>query len=158
MKDELNKAIDLIMERGRINLIAQGHDLTGNLIKSFEKKVTEDFAEFYGEHYGLAQETGVKPGQIKISRAYIERLTEWVRIRGIEQGIKARGVAFAIANRHILTGMHTRNKISRPELQGWLSDAAKEVEPELDLLIEKGAEKQLVLLLDKLWDENKRNI
>lgn len=158
MKAELQKAIDLIIDKGKQMLIAQGHDVTHELLNSLTAKVTEGAGELWGEEYGLAQETGVQAGKIKPSRAYIAAVTEWVKNKGIEQGIKARGVAFAIGKTHFLKGMHTKGGQFAPEKQGWLSDTVISLETDIDTLIEKGAEKDITFVIDKMWDEALRNI
>jgi len=163
MKDEVEKAINLIMFHAKQILAAQGHNDTGDLINKMRVNATEAAGELYGLHYGLAQETGIKKENIKAGTAYIDAIMAWIRRKGFESDIKkVKGMAFAIATSHKKHGMHTSggkgNSRFDQTKQGFLTEAIKITQKDVDLLISEGAKKQINLEVMKMWDEAKRNL
>ena len=163
MKDEVEKAINLILVQAERILIAQGHKDTGNLISSLKVKATDAAGELWGLDYGLAQETGIKKENIKAGTAYIDAIMAWIRRKGFESDIKkVKGMAFAIATSHKKHGMHTSggkgNSRFDQSKQGFLTEAIKITQKDVDLLISEGAKKQINLEVMKMWDEAKRNL
>ena len=164
MKDEVEKAINLILVQAERILIAQGHKDTGNLINSLKVKATEAAGELWGLDYGLAQETGIKKENIPFGKGggtslYIDAIMAWIRRRGFENDIKkVKGMAFAIAKTHKEVGMHSKGGKFAPQQQGFLTEAIKITQKDVDLLISEGAKKQINLEVMKMWDEAKRNL
>lgn len=159
MKDEVEKAINLILVQAARILVAQGHKDTGNLINSLKVKATEAAGELWGLDYGLAQETGIKKENIKAGTAYIDAIMAWIRRKGFESDIKkVKGMAFAIAKTHKEVGMHSKGGKFAPQQQGFLTEAIKITQKDVDLLISEGAKKQINLEVMKMWDEAKRNL
>lgn len=157
LSDELKQAIEAIMEEGRRQLLQRGHNASGNLINTMEAKITQSVGELWGEHYGLAQETGVK--KVITSRAYIDAIIEWLRVKGIESDIsKAKGIAFNIGKAHRMVGIHSKNSTLDQSKQNWLSDAIDNTQTKVHELIDNGAKKQIEKLIDTMWDEAQRNI
>lgn len=168
MKDEVEKAINLILVQAARVLVAQGHKDTGNLINSLKVKATEAAGELWGLDYGLAQETGIKKENIPFGKGggtslYIDAIMAWIRRKGFESDIKkVKGMAFAIATSHKKHGMHTSggkgNSRFDQTKQGFLTEAIKITQKDVDLLISEGAKKQINLEVMKMWDEAKRNL
>lgn len=168
MKDDVEKAINLIMFHAKQILAAQGHNDTGDLINKMRVNATEAAGELYGLHYGLAQETGIKKENIPFGKGggtsmYIDGIMAWIKRKGFESDIKkVRGMAFAIATSHKKHGMHTSggkgNSHFDQSKQGFLTEAIKITQKDVDLLISEGAKKQINLEVMKMWDEAKRNL
>lgn len=159
MKDEVEKAINLIMFHAKQILAAQGHKDTGDLINKMRVNATEAAGELWGLDYGLAQETGIKKENIKAGTAYIDAIMAWIRRKGFESDIKkVKGMAFAIAKTHKEVGMHSKGGKFAPQQQGFLTEAIKITQKDVDLLISEGAKKQINLEVMKMWDEAKRNL
>ena len=170
--DNLKKAMEVIKAKGVEILKQQGHENTGKLINDMEIRLTEASVSLYGWDYGLAQETGIKAenhpfkGGTGGVSAYIENLTTWIQNKGIESDIiKAKGIAFAIGKSQsgkgtnsAGTGMHSRNGAFDVSKQGWLSTSIEVTQTEADTLISEGAEKKIRFMVDRIWDEAKRNL
>ncbi len=105
----------------RRELDAQGHTLTGALEQSLEASVISTVwtavIQISGNAYGAPLNTGVPAERIPYSgrtgrggrSAYIQGLVANVERRMNLRGREAVGVAFAIANRHRVEGMPTRD-------------------------------------------------
>lgn len=170
--DNLKKAMEVIKAKGVEILKRQGHENTGKLINDMEIRLNEASVGLYGWDYGLAQETGIKAenhpfkGGTGGVSAYIENLTTWIQNKGIESDIiKAKGIAFAIGKSQSGkgmggggTGMHSKGGVFDSSKQGWLSTAVEVTQTEVDTLISEGAEKKIRYMVDKIWDEAKRNL
>lgn len=153
------QAVQVIIDHGKQILDSQGHIASGALKESFEGIIKKDAFEFWGNHYGLAQETGIRPENVKAGRLYIEAITEWVKNKGFESDAKkARGIAFAIGKVHSAKGMHTVNSVFAPQKQGWLSTTIKDTEQRVDELIFEGIGKDIEKVIDLAIDEAKRNL
>ncbi len=120
---ELNAALNELGEHLvgalREELIAQGHKLTGSLVNSIEHTV-EQFRKQLSLsisylRYGAIVNNGVRPARVPFgggstgaqTSKYIQALIRWVQLRNIAQGIRAKGVAFAIARKHKQEGIPT---------------------------------------------------
>lgn len=174
--DNLKKAMEVIKAKGVEILKRQGHENTGKLINDMEIRLTEASVSLYGWDYGLAQETGIKKENHPFHGGsgvgdYIENLTTWIQNKGIESDIiKAKGIAFAIGKRQSgkgllnggATGMHSSGGKGRSAFdiskQGWLSTSIEVTQTEVDTLISEGAEKKIRIMVDRIWDEAKRNL
>ena len=95
----------------------QGHRDTGKLIDSIEYEILTDTDTikivFTYLYYGDIVETGVKPANIPFGGStgaktskYIEALKNWAKRKGFKKPLSA---AFAIANKHKMEGMPTKN-------------------------------------------------
>lgn len=176
IEQALEQALELIKIEGTARLLAQGHDASGNGIKSLRLMVDSVGKNYkgylFGEHYLLAQETGIKGQNYVISKQLIENLTEWLKKKNfsknfIEKGGRVlsatnpktyRKIAFAIAKTHKLKGMHTRDGNFASQYQGWLSSTLDENQTKIRDLILKGAKNEFEILINTMIQETNRNI
>jgi hypothetical protein len=108
-----------LVEELQKELIQQGHKLTGKLVNSIEHAVTNFRRQLSLEisylRYGAIVNDGVRASRVPFggkgtgakTSKYIQALIRWVELRNIAQGIKAQGVAFAIARKHKKEGIPT---------------------------------------------------
>ncbi len=127
-----------------LNFKIQGHVMTGDLIDTINYKIQEtDIGgriDFYLNDYGMYQNYGVTPSQIKnpFARPRIEGLQRFAKIKlGISNDKEALSVAFAIAKKHSVEGMPTKNSRSQGKKTGAINDAIKDTEKEVAEMIEK---------------------
>lgn len=107
----------------KINLqkefIAQGHNLSGNLVKSIEYKIQATASsakiDFLMNDYGMILNFGVEPERIpytpnsgKKQSKYIDALKKYVTKRMGKSGKEAERIAFAIAKKQKKEGMPTK--------------------------------------------------
>lgn len=107
------------VETIRDQIAAQGHRLTGRLSASVEyqvKMVPDGLViQFLLNEYGVPLNTGViasripfgRPTGAKVSK-YIQGLIRFAKLRFRVTEKEAKGIAFAIAHKHIKEGMPTR--------------------------------------------------
>lgn len=156
-------ATKIINDRARFLLESKGHIHTGALERSIEERFTETLdgyvAETWGEEYGLAQETGIRPGNVKAGRLYLEAIAEWALSKGMVKDIaRPMGIAFAIATTHKRVGMHSKGGSLDKTKQGWISEAIEQTTFEVDREIEAQGFALVDLWVEKMIDETKRNI
>lgn len=173
MKDEIilnaiEQCVEIIKIEGIARLRAQGHEMTGRGIKSFQTKVEKLGIEFsgigFGEQYLMAQETGIKKQNYRISPQLILNLTEWVKDRGIKGFMKngnpytneeiAGRIAF---NAKYITGMHSLNGHTEPSKQGWLSDTINDNKTKINTIIDGAGYKYFDSMISTLIEEHNRN-
>jgi hypothetical protein len=119
---DLAKTIaELVQSRLRAEIVAQGHKLTGNLIRSVSYEIQRTGGDitivFEMEDYGNILDKGVPASRIpygtytgaKVSK-YIQGLKRYARLRFRVSDKEALRIAFAIANKHKYggNGMPTR--------------------------------------------------
>jgi hypothetical protein len=113
------KVGELLVDEIRDQILEQGHYMTGSLSKSVshEQEITPDgvIIRFLLNDYGVPVNTGVVSSRIpygtytgaKVSK-YIQGLIRFAKIRFRVTEKQAKGIAFAIANKHKKEGMPTR--------------------------------------------------
>lgn len=172
IQDGLTEVLEIIKKEGIARLLAQGHDATGQGINTLSIEIDTIGNGFrgslLGQQYLLAQDTGIKLSNYKISSQLISNLMEWIRLKGIytRMGAKAgkpmslngrRSLAFAIAKTHSIKGMHTTGGSSDPSKQGWLSKTIDENELRIRTIIEEAGFKYFDEMIKRIVDENLRN-
>lgn len=109
----LNKKIsDFVIIQLALELSRQGHNLTGELIKSFETKIREQgdtiTIDFLMLQYGRSLNDGIKPSRIPFTPVppyrggtskYIEGLIRFAELKFNVDKKEATSIAFAIANK-----------------------------------------------------------
>lgn len=106
---DYKKIAKLIISSLQKELIAQGHQATGNLVNSFEERVIElpdsMVLEILMDDYGTYVNSGRKSGGKKVP---INVLIEWIERRGIASGDKeVKNAAFAIQQKIYQEGTPT---------------------------------------------------
>lgn len=157
MKDfeELLNSIGEVVKKAIIlNFKIQGHVMTGDLIDTINYKIQQtDIGgriDFYLNDYGMYQNFGVTPSQIKkpFARPRIEGLQRFAKIKlGISNDKEALRVAFAIAKKQSVEGMPTKNSRSQGKKTGAINDAIKDSEKEVEKMIEIGMEDMITTLI-----------
>lgn len=115
---------NFVISQLSLELSRQGHNLTGDLIKSFETKVIEKTdsisIEFLMNRYGLSLEYGIKPSRIPYTppppyrggrSKYIEGLIKFALLKFTGDKRIAKNIAFAIAAKHKKFGYPLTGKI-----------------------------------------------
>lgn len=164
IEEALHKACQLIIARGVVNLKAQGHIASGDLINSLSEKVYSDVNSYIGEisglHYGLAQDTGVRPSSFGKGGAggIIQGLIEWLNNKSFAAGIvKKKGAAIAIYKNMLNVGIHSRNNRFAPQYQKWLTYAIEDTQGEVDRIIGDAMDLSMTKYFDNAIDETLRN-
>lgn len=105
MLNELKLIAEFLVDKLRAELIAQGHNLTGNLINSIRHETTSEYIRIYGVDYSAAMENGVPQG----TYVPVGALIRWVELRGIASGSnEIKSVAFAIRQKIYQEGSPTK--------------------------------------------------
>ena len=105
MLNELTLIAEFIIDKMREELIAQGHNLTGNLINSLRYEVSNEYIKIYGVNYSAAMEKGIPAG----TWVPVGALIKWVELRGIVSGsTEIKNVAFAIRHKIYQEGSPTK--------------------------------------------------
>lgn len=109
---------ELLVDEIRDEILKQGHNMTGALSKSVEYEVRDVpegvVIQFLLNSYGVPVNTGIPAPRIpygtntgaKVSK-YIQGLIRFAKIRFRVTEKEAKGIAFAIARKHIKEGMPT---------------------------------------------------
>ena len=108
---------------------AQGHNLTGSAIKQMETMVQFQINTLIIEglipDYMAINNEGVKsdripyyPGSGRKTSKYIDGLIDYVKRRMGKSDKEAKGIAFAIASKHKLEGMPTKNSVIKHSKTG----------------------------------------
>lgn len=150
-----------------VELMGQGHKLTGTLIQSLEAKV--DTASgltiaFLMERYGIVLNDGVKASRIPYSgrrpetgrsgrtSKYIQGLIEYVKRRKGLSGKEAKSMAFAIAAKHKKEGMPTKGSFkyaSNGRRLGWIDYTITEESDAITAIIARYIEIEITTILEK---------
>lgn len=122
--DELSKVLSIfIFAQLEDELIRQGHNLTGSLVKSFSIQVEEQddqvVIKFLMNDYGLSLEYGIKTNKIPYTPGggrggtskYIQGLIRFAKINFKADKRRAKQIAFAIANKQKRDGYPLTKKI-----------------------------------------------
>lgn len=132
-----------------LELSAQGHNMTGNLIASLESKIKTTaeglVIEMFSAEYGEVLNTGIpaervpyRQGSGAKSSAFIAGLTRFAERRMGLRGKDATRVAFAIARKMKREGMPTRNSYAfsrNGRRTRWVDAVLEENEPQLGAII-----------------------
>lgn len=158
--------VDVVAPEIEKTFRAQGHNLTGKLIRSIEVQVNQTgggvFLVTTGnvlyEEYGRFVETGVKSNRIPYGRKtgkkvskYIQGLIGYFEKRGLS-GREAKSAAFATAKVHAREGMPTkasRRFSSTGERTGFTLRASEASEPRFIQLFENKAESVIALRIEQ---------
>ena len=150
----LNSIGEVVKKAVIYNFKLQDHVMTGDLIDTINYKIqTTDIGgrvDFYLNDYGMYQNYGVTPSQIKkpFAKPRIEGLQRFAKIKlGISDEKEALRVAFAIAKKHSIEGMPTNNSKSMGKKTGAINDALKDTEKEVAELIEKAMTEVITTLI-----------
>ena len=150
----LNSIGEVVKKAVIYNFKLQDHVMTGDLIDTINYKIqTTDIGgrvDFYLNDYGMYQNYGVTPSQIKkpFARPRIEGLQRFAKLKlGISDEKEALRVAFAIATKHKEEGMPTNNSKSMGKKTGAINDALKDTEKEVAELIEKAMTEVITTLI-----------
>ena len=153
--DTLLNSIGEVVKKAVIyNFKLRDHVMTGDLIDTINYKIqTTDIGgrvDFYLNDYGMYQNYGVTPSQIKkpFARPRIEGLQRFAKLKlGISDEKEALRVAFAIARKHKLEGMPTNGSQAMGKKTGAINDALKDTEKEVAELIEKAMTEVITTLI-----------
>lgn len=148
-KSQIQSLSRYVIDRLRREWIDQGHNLSGEMVKSLEAKVSRKadgfvFA-FLGNEYGDPVNTGVPseripytPGRSKGGKSqYIQGLIRYAERRMNLRGKEAVSAAFAIARKHKREGMPTRASYrysKNGRRTGWIDQLMKD-DAELERVI-----------------------
>jgi len=142
----------------------QGHNLSGALIASLEKKVVVSgekmTIQMLGNDYGDPLNTGVPASRIPYTpdgprrggtSQYIQALIRYAQRRMGLQGKEATSAAFAIARKQKREGMPTKGSFkysSNGRRTGWVDVALEENEAELEKFVNEWVGKEITLLIE----------
>ena len=108
---------------------AQGHELSGSAVRQMETVIREEIAsiviEGYVPDYMAINNQGVPsnripyyPGSGRKESEYIKGLMRYVQQRMGKSEKESKGIAFAIASKHKLEGMPTKNSVIKHSKTG----------------------------------------
>jgi hypothetical protein len=130
---------------------AQGHELSGSAVKQMETVITEEINAIVIEglvpDYMAINNQGVTfdkipyyPGSGRKTSKYIDGLIDYVKRRMGKSDKEAKGIAFAIASKHKLEGMPTKNSVIKHsktgKRTGFIEQALDKSSPKFIELIE----------------------
>lgn len=130
-KEKINETLLFIYEYLREDmvqeLILQGHEATGSLIKSIESKIEEgiDYIQMdvLFNEYGKYVDSGRRAGGKKVP---IKALMDWIKVkRFVVNDKEAKGIAFAIQNKIFKVGISTPSSWKGTKTKDWLSKTLK---------------------------------
>jgi hypothetical protein len=157
---------ELVKKAIILNFRIQGHVMTGDLIDTINYKIeSTDIGgriDFYLNDYGIYQNYGVTPSQIKkpFAKPRIEGLQRFAKLKlGISDDKEALSVAFAIAKKHSIEGMPTKNSRSMGKKLDALGDAIKDTEKEVEKMISEAMEYIITTLISNSlpdYEENRK--
>ena len=148
---------------------AQGHSMTGAVVKNIEYVVKEEVNAIILSGlmypYGNIQAAGTKANKIPFSgrngrggrSLYIEALQNYVKARmNIEDDKKSLSIAFAIAHTQKKSGMPTPGSYkfsSTGKRTGWVTDAFSNGEDKITETVRELGHNMFVIKLDTLLDK-----
>jgi hypothetical protein len=168
LRANLSKVGELLTRELREELVGQGHRATGRLIESIEYNVNAfvDGLELQVSYlrYGAIVNNGVRANRVPYGKKtgaktsqYIQALIKWVKVKGIAQGLEAKGVAFAIAKKQAQVGIPTPKSVAfalngrRVGFQDYVVDTQqKQIEEALQGGLETTVSAQLDLLISRI--------
>lgn len=153
-----NELGPILVDGVKSEILAQGHKLTGSLLKSVEARVkglaTAAQVQIWLNDYGVPLNTGVPAQNIPYtagsgatSSAYIQGLILYARLRFRVPISEAKSIAFAIANKHKAEGMPTkasRRFSSTGKRTEFLQEAQQRTAPDVEAAIERAIERAVV--------------
>jgi hypothetical protein len=164
--DAIRECLEIIRKEGVARLKAQGHDVTGQGINSITLDVDGFIGSAYGQHYLLAQDTGIQAGRYKPSRTLLDAIIRWIENGGLKgrvftyggKPMTVRKTAKTIINTQKRNGMHTRGGNHFQQAQGWLTDTITENEKIVRDILEKAGFDYFDAIIKSMIEESKRNI
>lgn len=136
--DLMNEALAIITTEVILAYKQNGFVDTGKLVNSLEGEVIKVLGgyDLVGRFalevpYWAYMNKGVEPQNVKISKGYIDALTEWVKRKQNLQGAEARSRAWAIAQTHKKKGIPVM-KSRLGSLDKGLSNSLKKIESMLN--------------------------
>ena len=164
--DAIRECLEIIKKEGIARLKAQGHDVTGQGINSITLDVEGFMGSAYGQHYLLAQDTGIRPERYKPSKTLLDAIIAWIEAGGLKGRIfmsggkpmTVRKTAKTIINTQKKHGMHTRGGNHFQQAQGWLTDTLTENEKLVRDILEKAGFEYFDTLIKSMINEQVRNI
>lgn len=152
-------------------LIAQGHQATGDLVKSIASEIGAFqnilFVEVQYNYYGRFLETGIPASRIPFGGAstgaktskYIQGLMNWIRVKGLERDTKkVKGFAFAIARTHKKYGYvspNSRQFSSNGRVLRFQSEVLYQAIPDIQQIIKDTFSGGLELIINDLINQFK---
>jgi len=172
IRKEMRELGDVMLKMWGDELIEQGYNLTGRLIKSLEYKVTRRSGlwrmDFFVERYGLIRDRGVSASRVPYSRPgraarskFIDALVKWVRRRMRIGGKRGRRIAYAVANTMKKEGSPTRGSYrfaKNKRRTGWIEMGVSRNIRELDKLLERLVGRQVEVLVDSIFEDGLRQV
>lgn len=153
----IEKIGQLLVETMRANLSAAGHRMTGDLIKSVEAEFTVTAVtariDVVLNHYGLALDQGVPPERIPYSPGsgrknskYIDGLKRFAMLKLRATDVReAERIAFAIARKHLQTGMPTKGPTR------FIAKTVADTQAEITALAEEWATEALGRIIEPMF-------
>lgn len=133
-----SEVAEIVLLAVRNELEQQGHNMTGALSNSIQYQIkaeaTKVMIEYSLYDYGMVQNYGIKPENIKIGRGLIDGLTKFVERRIGKSGKEATSIAFAIAKKMKKEGMPTKNAFGYSKngrRLNWIDEGLKEANPKV---------------------------
>jgi len=165
LQDVLQELGDILVTELQKELLGQGHEATGDLMRSIQQKVTVTIGAVELEvsylKYGAYLETGY-PGSAlppRPGRAEITALVEWIRVKGILDADKiakygfdkaATGFAFGIAYAHRRDGFPLKSSLKysgNGRITGWQSHVLYETLIQTEEKIKDVTDEQIDIIL-----------
>jgi hypothetical protein len=145
---------------------AQGHELSGSAVKQMETVITEEINAIVIEglipDYMAINNQGVPsnkipyyPGSGRKTSKYIDGLIDYVKRRMGKSDKEAKGIAFAIASKHKLEGMPTKNSVIKHSKTGrrtgFIEIALEKSSPKFIELIEVSVAATVEVLVESYY-------
>lgn len=120
IKQNFKKAVEILVDKAKMEILKQGHRASGKLINSIDfeidaSRIDRLIAYIYSEDYGLIVDEGVRAARVPYgggrggTSAYIEGLLDWVDYVKPGLGQKEKfSFVFAVANTHKKEGIPSR--------------------------------------------------
>lgn len=169
IKDGIQEALNLLKDYGKAILLQQGHNASGEGIKSMHTEIQAMGDGFLGsvqgQQYLLAQDTGIKAFRGK-DRGHLDRIIRWIRDQNISAWVNKKGgkpltirqMAKNIIKTHGQVGMHTTGGKHDASKQNWIGITLTDKQQEVRDIIEKAGFKYFDDMIKSMVDETKRNI
>jgi len=149
--------LDALAQQIKRELEAQGHKLTGSLLRSVDFRIEAKGTELEGVveflEYGRYVNTGVAAANIPFQKGsgrkssrYIDALIDYWRKRGLGEK-ESKRAAFATATKHSREGMPTRSSkrfSSTGRRTGAVNIAIDKRQPNIEKALDQGIEKYVI--------------
>lgn len=166
LKQMLETIGDYLTDALSKELIAQGHQATGDLVKSIASEIGAFQSTLYLEvsykYYGRFLETGIPAARIPFGSGasgaktskYIQGLMNWIRVKGLERDTKkVKSFAFAIARTHKKYGYvspNSRQFSSNGRVLRFQSEVLYQAIPNIQQIVENTFAGGLELIINDL--------